>query len=128
MRTASRGGRVPPFRKRRTLLYEAASTSMAKVESGFAVTSRNGFSSISRYSSVLNPAVSRGTPWSAGTASARSRYADGAGGGGGGATIGGGGGGGGGGAGGGRRCAQPARTASAARRNSGEKGRWLRIL
>jgi len=54
MRTASRGGRCPSRRKRRTLLYEARSTSMEKVESGLSLTRRNGFSSKRPYSSVLN--------------------------------------------------------------------------
>ena len=35
MRTASSGGSVPSLRKRRTLLYDAVSTSIENVESGF---------------------------------------------------------------------------------------------
>ena len=44
---------MPWLRKRRTLLYEAASTSIEKVESGLASAARKRFSSIALYASVL---------------------------------------------------------------------------
>src|SRR5437870_4204616 len=53
MRTASRGGRCPSRRKRRTLLYDARSTSMENVDSGLSLAFRKGFSSKRPYSSVL---------------------------------------------------------------------------
>src|SRR5688572_25842288 len=59
MRTASFGGSRPSFRKRRMLLYDARSTSIENVDSGFACTDRNAFSSIAAYDSVFQG--SRGT-------------------------------------------------------------------
>ena len=52
MRTATAGGICPCSRKRRTLAYEARSTSMAKVERGEASASRKPFSATCPYSSV----------------------------------------------------------------------------
>src|SRR5918992_5900476 len=70
MRTASAGGSCPCAMKRRTFAYDARSTSMEKVETGFARASRNGFSTMCAYSSVLNRAESvrapSPTPWAAG--------------------------------------------------------------
>src|SRR5687768_5514872 len=62
MRTASAGGRSPCAMKRRTFAYDARSTSMEKVETGFARVSRNGFSTMCAYSSVLNRTESAGVP------------------------------------------------------------------
>src|SRR5688500_5084119 len=53
MRTASRGGCTPERSMRRTLAYDARSTSMEKVDSGLSDGRRNGFSSKRPYSSVL---------------------------------------------------------------------------
>src|SRR3954454_21535478 len=53
MRTAPRGGSLPSAMKRRTLLYDARSTSTEKVERGLAVTATNSLSGCDSYSSVL---------------------------------------------------------------------------
>src|SRR3954468_21782240 len=66
MRTASRTGICPESRKRRTLLYDARSTSMEKVESGLSVTRRNPFSAIRPYSSVFMEPVSSASMLSGG--------------------------------------------------------------
>ena len=52
MRTASRGGIWFWFRSLRTLEYEAVSTSIEKVDSGFCATLRNGLSLIRSYDSA----------------------------------------------------------------------------
>jgi hypothetical protein len=46
MRTASAGGSVPWFKKRRTFEYDAVSTSVEKVESGSSATRRKRVSSM----------------------------------------------------------------------------------
>src|SRR5687767_10716247 len=53
MRTASLGGSAPELMKRRTLVYDARSTSAENVESGAEATERNRLSSMRAYSSVL---------------------------------------------------------------------------
>src|SRR5688572_27544608 len=65
MRTASAGGRLPWLKKRRTLLYEAVSTSIEKVERGAVSTLTKRFSTMWSYASVLNsdpPCSSLATP------------------------------------------------------------------
>jgi hypothetical protein len=54
-RTASLGGAAPFVRNRRTLEYDAVSTSAEKVESGSSATTWNGLSSIAAYDSMLGP-------------------------------------------------------------------------
>src|SRR5262245_7608809 len=49
MRTASGGGNLSSARKRRTLLYDAVSTSMENVDSGSRVANRNGLSTRCSY-------------------------------------------------------------------------------
>ena len=51
-RTASGGGNWPLERKRRTLVYDAVSTSAPNVESGFARVDSNRFGSMGAYSAV----------------------------------------------------------------------------
>ena len=59
MRTASGGGRVPSRNKnRRTLAYEAVSTSIEKVDSGWSLTAWKGFSTSRSYWSPPRPG-----PW-----------------------------------------------------------------
>ena len=60
IRTASTGGRSPAWMKRRTLAYDARSTSMEKVESGDSPTRRKPFSSIRAYDSVLKSVLKYG--------------------------------------------------------------------
>ena len=53
MRTESFGGSVPLLRNRRTLAYDAVSTSVENVDNGFCVTVNQPLSSILSYASVL---------------------------------------------------------------------------
>ena len=55
MRTASFGGSVPLLRNRRTLAYDAVSTSVENVDKGFCATVNHPLSSILSYASVLKP-------------------------------------------------------------------------
>ena len=72
IRTASAGGRSPAWMKRRTLAYDARSTSMEKVESGDSRTRRKPFSSIRAYDSVLWPGYAPTTEVAARPRAARS--------------------------------------------------------
>src|SRR5262245_38739102 len=60
MRTASLGGSLPSVRNRRTLLYDAVSTSIEKVESGCDATVSNGLSMMWAYFSVLGACSEEG--------------------------------------------------------------------
>src|SRR5262245_320444 len=54
-RTASLGGSLPSLRNRRTLVYDAVSTSMENVDSGSRATDWNGLSTMWSYASVSWP-------------------------------------------------------------------------